>query len=88
MVDYMIISRRSKHRPGLRYQRRGIDDAAQVANFVETETIMRIEVSFFFFHVCYLGLLILNVTHFQREGKANIFAYIQIRGSSLDFVAK
>ena len=49
MVDYMIISRRSKYRPGLRYQRRGIDDAAHVANFVETETIMRIEVSFFFF---------------------------------------
>ena len=48
MVDYMIISRRSRYRPGLRYQRRGIDDAAQVANFVETETIMRIEVSFFF----------------------------------------
>ena len=46
-VDYMLISRRSRHRPGLRYQRRGIDDEAHVANFVETETIMRIEVSFF-----------------------------------------
>lgn len=59
MVDYMIISRRSKYRPGLRYQRRGIDDAAHVANFVETETIMRIEVSFFFFflNVCDLGLM-------------------------------
>jgi len=44
-VDYIIISRRSRHRPGLRYQRRGIDDAAHVANFVETETIMRVEVS-------------------------------------------
>ena len=43
-VDYIIISRRSRHRPGLRYQRRGIDDAAHVANFVETETIMRVEV--------------------------------------------
>lgn len=43
-VDYILISRRSKHRPGLRYQRRGIDEAAHVANFVETETIMRIEV--------------------------------------------
>jgi len=45
VVDYIIISRRSRHRPGLRYQRRGIDDAAHVANFVETETIMRVEVS-------------------------------------------
>jgi len=44
-VDYIIISRRSRHRPGLRYQRRGIDDAAHVANFVETETIMRVEVN-------------------------------------------
>ncbi|KIM48704.1 hypothetical protein M413DRAFT_21047 [Hebeloma cylindrosporum] len=43
LVDYIIISRRSRHRPGLRYQRRGIDDAAHVANFVETETIMRVE---------------------------------------------
>ena len=51
-VDYMIISRRSRYRPGLRYQRRGIDDAAHVANFVETETIMRIEVSVFFLPVC------------------------------------
>jgi len=45
VVDYIIISRRSRHRPGLRYQRRGIDDAAHVANFVETETIMRVDVS-------------------------------------------
>ncbi|KAF9477543.1 hypothetical protein BDN70DRAFT_810519 [Pholiota conissans] len=42
-VDYVIISRRSRYRPGLRYQRRGIDDAAHVANFVETEAIMRVE---------------------------------------------
>ena len=44
-VDYIIISRRSRHRPGLRYQRRGIDDAAHVANFVETESIVSVEVS-------------------------------------------
>ena len=51
-VDYAIISRRSRHRAGLRYQRRGIDDDANVANFVETETIMRVNVillSFFLF---------------------------------------
>ncbi|KAI0929197.1 hypothetical protein AcW1_006209 [Taiwanofungus camphoratus] len=42
-VDYILISRRSRDRAGLRYQRRGIDDDANVANFVETETIMRVE---------------------------------------------
>lgn len=31
-------------RAGLRYQRRGIDDDANVANFVETEAVMQIEV--------------------------------------------
>lgn len=49
MVDYILISRRSRYRPGLRYQRRGIDDEAYVANFVETETIMRVEVRFYLF---------------------------------------
>ncbi|GLB34696.1 putative inositol phosphatase [Lyophyllum shimeji] len=43
LVDYIIISRRSRYRAGLRYQRRGIDDDANVANFVETETVMRVE---------------------------------------------
>jgi len=43
-VDYVMISRRSRDRAGLRYQRRGIDEEAHVANFVETETVMRVEV--------------------------------------------
>ncbi|KAI8989706.1 SacI homology domain-containing protein [Trametes punicea] len=43
VVEYIIISRRSRDRAGLRYQRRGIDDDANVANFVETETVMRVE---------------------------------------------
>ncbi|KAL1944714.1 hypothetical protein VTO73DRAFT_3144 [Trametes versicolor] len=42
-VEYVIVSRRSRDRAGLRYQRRGIDDDANVANFVETETVMRVE---------------------------------------------
>ncbi|KAG6880277.1 hypothetical protein C0992_001846, partial [Termitomyces sp. T32_za158] len=42
LVDYIVISRRSRYRAGLRYQRRGIDDDANVANFVETETITRV----------------------------------------------
>lgn len=46
LVEYIIISRRSRYRAGLRFQRRGIDDDANVANFVETETIMRVEVPF------------------------------------------
>ncbi|KAJ7046939.1 SacI homology domain-containing protein [Mycena alexandri] len=58
-VDYIIVSRRSRDRAGLRYQRRGIDDDAHVANFVETETIMRVE----------------------REGRSNVFSYVQLRGS-------
>lgn len=43
-VEYIIMSRRSRDRAGLRYQRRGVDDEAHVANFVETETIIRLEV--------------------------------------------
>src|SRR5258707_12532377 len=43
-VHYTLISRRSRNRPGLRYQRRGIDEEAHVANFVETEAIMHVEV--------------------------------------------
>ena len=35
-----LISRRSTKRPGLRYLRRGIDDAGSVANSVETEQIL------------------------------------------------
>lgn len=38
----MVISRRSKERAGLRYQRRGINESGQVANFVETEQILYI----------------------------------------------
>ncbi|KAK0463920.1 inositol 5'-phosphatase [Desarmillaria tabescens] len=41
-VEYVLISRRSRDRAGLRYQRRGVDDEAHVANFVETETIMQV----------------------------------------------
>ena len=43
-VEYIIMSRRSRDRAGLRYQRRGVDDEAHVANFVETETVIRLEV--------------------------------------------
>lgn len=40
-VDFAVVSRRSRERAGLRYQRRGIDDDGHVANFCETEMIVR-----------------------------------------------
>ena len=43
-VQYILISRRSRDRAGLRYQRRGVDDDANVANFVETEAVVHVEV--------------------------------------------
>lgn len=43
-VEMLIISRRSVERPGLRYQRRGVNDAGGVANFVETEYIMSTQI--------------------------------------------
>lgn len=41
-LDLIIISRRSVERPGLRYQRRGANVSGQVANFVETELMVRL----------------------------------------------
>ncbi|KAI9355309.1 SacI homology domain-containing protein [Zopfochytrium polystomum] len=37
--SFSLISRRSKYRAGLRYERRGVDLSGRVANFVETEMI-------------------------------------------------
>ncbi|GAA5888214.1 hypothetical protein JCM6882_000324 [Rhodosporidiobolus microsporus] len=39
-LDLILISRRSIERPGLRYQRRGINSSGGVANFVETEFVV------------------------------------------------
>ena len=41
-AQLLVISRRSKERAGLRYQRRGINQDGQVANFVETEQILHL----------------------------------------------
>ena len=38
-LNLLLISRRSIERPGLRYQRRGVNSAGGSANFVETEFI-------------------------------------------------
>ncbi|KAG0259832.1 hypothetical protein BG011_002353, partial [Mortierella polycephala] len=40
--EFTLISRRSRERSGLRYQRRGIDEEGNAANFVETEQLLRI----------------------------------------------
>lgn len=45
-IDIGVISRRSRDRAGLRYQRRGIDDQGHVANMVETEMIVRAKVCY------------------------------------------
>ncbi|XP_072565473.1 phosphatidylinositide phosphatase SAC2 isoform X2 [Paramormyrops kingsleyae] len=37
-----IISRRSRHRAGMRYKRRGVDDDGNVANYVETEQLIHV----------------------------------------------
>ncbi|CAG8630005.1 15229_t:CDS:10, partial [Acaulospora morrowiae] len=42
--DFTLISRRSRDRAGLRYQRRGVDEHGNVANYVETEQIIAIEI--------------------------------------------
>ncbi|TBU49147.1 SacI homology domain-containing protein [Dichomitus squalens] len=70
VVEYNVISRRSRDRAGLRYQRRGIDDDANVANFVETETVMRVEregISNVFSHVQVRGSIPL---YWNQQGMA------------------
>lgn len=80
LVDYILVSRRSRDRAGLRYQRRGIDDDANVANFVETETIMRVEVGHEW--KSHLAITHPSCVPLQREGFSNVFSHVQIRGSS------
>ncbi|KAL0096044.1 SacI homology domain-containing protein [Phycomyces blakesleeanus] len=41
--DFVLVSRRSRERAGMRYQRRGINEHGEVANFVETEQIVLFE---------------------------------------------
>jgi hypothetical protein len=38
-VQLILISRRSRHRAGVRMHCRGIDDDGNVANYVETEQV-------------------------------------------------
>lgn len=39
-LEFIIVTRRSVERPGLRYQRRGVNASGGVANFCETEFIV------------------------------------------------
>lgn len=59
-IDIGVISRRSRDRAGLRYQRRGIDDQGHVANMVETEMIVRAK-------VCYVSRLPQSEARVQPE---------------------
>ncbi|PWY98608.1 hypothetical protein BCV70DRAFT_179306, partial [Testicularia cyperi] len=70
----MVISRRSKERAGLRYQRRGINEAGQVANYVETEQIV----------------YVMRTPHASSSShledsrdsvKADVMSFVQFRGS-------
>ena len=78
-IEYVIISRRSRQRAGLRYQRRGIDEDANVANFVETEVIMKITVSLSWWPQ---KTACLTFPYPQRNERLNVFSYVQLRGSS------
>jgi hypothetical protein len=42
-LTFVLISRRSRERAGLRYQRRGLNERGDVANYVETEQIVSYE---------------------------------------------
>jgi hypothetical protein len=76
-VDIGVISRRSRDRAGLRYQRRGIDDQGHVANMVETEMIVRAKVSKV--PLYHASTYLSSVT--QVEGKVSLFSFVQVRGS-------
>lgn len=64
----MVISRRSKERAGLRYQRRGINESGQVANFVETEQILYV-------------LRGPSAASSESETIGDVLSFVQIRGS-------
>lgn len=64
----MVISRRSKERAGLRYQRRGINESGQVANFVETEQILYV-------------LRSQSASNLPSTLIGDVLSFVQIRGS-------
>lgn len=61
-----LISRRSTARPGLRFQRRGVDVTGNVANFVETEFVVGATT---------------NATASSKGGQKFVASFVQTRGS-------
>lgn len=39
-LELYLLSRRSRHRAGMRYLKRGVDEQGKVANYVETEQMI------------------------------------------------
>jgi len=63
-----LISRRSRHRAGTRYFRRGIDHEGHVANFVETEQLLLVEDQ-------------QQLSHGGPDQFAAKLSFVQVRGS-------
>ncbi|CAB1343399.1 unnamed protein product [Coregonus sp. 'balchen'] len=65
-----LISRRSRHRAGMRYKRRGVDTDGHVANFVETEQLIHV-------HNHSLSFVIINLV--DQSGREKIIgdAYLK-----------
>ena len=63
-----LISRRSRHRAGTRYLRRGIDSEGHVANFNETEQLVLLEGPE-------------SAAQSPADDYMHKFSYVQIRGS-------
>ncbi|KAL7412783.1 SacI homology domain-containing protein [Mrakia frigida] len=72
-VEFIVISRRSRDRAGLRYQRRGLDDEGNVANFVESEMIVRAQ-SHVFSHVQTRGSIPLFWSQSPYSTTSNAYA--------------
>jgi hypothetical protein len=71
--EFLLISRRSCRRAGLRYQRRGIDSDGHVANFVETEQV-------FWFPSAPADTIASDISNQQRR-PGQLISFVQLRGS-------
>lgn len=66
-IDFIVLSRLSWKRVGMRYITRGVDQQGHVANFVETEQIVRST-----YHL---------YTNFLKKEGDDLKSFLQIRGS-------
>ncbi|PAA52869.1 hypothetical protein BOX15_Mlig019972g2 [Macrostomum lignano] len=67
-IDYALISRRSRHRAGVRYYTRGLDENGYAANFVETEQILSVPSS-------------AGTNQTANPNAQALFSFVQTRGS-------